>query len=343
MAENKHAGAFDVIMKNLKAGRYAPVYILMGDEPYFIEKITDYIAENVLKKEERDFNQRVIHGRETTDSAVVDEARAYPVMAERRLVIVKECQMLNGDGTRLAKYLAQPVNTTVLVLCFKDSKVDMRSKMMKTLSENVVVFESKKKKDYEIPGFIQGYLKTQHATIEEKAAQMIADFVGTDLQRLTTELQKVLISLPESAKHITPEIVEHVVGVSKEFNGYELRDALAHKQVFKANQIIDYFDKNSKGSGLFILLPTLYSYFQNLMIAYYTPGEKTDYNVAQYLELKTAWAAKPYTAGMRNYSGKKVMEILSKIEETDMKNKGVNNANTSSADLMKELVFFILH
>ncbi|MGI6223119.1 MAG: DNA polymerase III subunit delta [Prevotella sp.] len=343
MAERKQTVTYESIMRDLKNRKFAPIYILQGEEAYYIDKISDYLAENVLKPEERDFNQVILFGADTTDQRVVDEARAYPMMADHRLIIVKESQNLKGDANKLARYFEKPVPTTILVFCHKGGKIDGRSQVAKKIPPSAVVFESKKKRDYELPGVISGYLKMHQASIDEKAAQMIADHIGSDLHRMTSELDKVLISLPKDNRRVTPEVVEHEIGVSKDFNGFELRDAIANKQIFKANQIIDYFDKNSKTAGLFILLPTLYNYFQNLMIAYYTPGQKTEASVAQYLDLKSPWAARPYLIGMRNYSGVKVMKILEKIQETDMKNKGVDNPNTPPAELMKELLFFIMH
>lgn len=343
MAEKKQKATYESIMRDLKNRNFAPIYILQGEEAFYIDKISDYIADNVLTTEQRDFNQVILFGADTTDQRVVDEARAYPMMAEHRVVIVKESQSLKGDSSRLANYFKKPVSTTILVFCHKGGNIDGRTVAAKAIPSSAVVFESKKKRDYELPGFISGYLKMRQATIDEKAARMIADHIGSDLHRLTSELDKVLISLPKDNRRVTPEVVEHEIGVSKDFNTFELRDAIANKQVFKANQIISYFDKNSKTAGAFILLPTLYNYFQNLMIAYYTPGQKTEASVAQYLDLKSQWAARAYLTGMRNYSGVKVMKILEKIQETDMKNKGVNNSTTPPAELMKELLFFIMH
>jgi DNA polymerase-3 subunit delta len=172
---------------------------------------------------------------------------------------------------------------------------------------------------------------------------MIADNIGSDLSRLTGELDKVILALPEDNKKVTPQVVEDQIGVSKEFNGYELRDAIVNRNVFKANQIIKYFDENPKSGGLYSFLPLLFNYFQNLMIAYYAPGNQSQERVAEFLEIKQAWAAKEYMTGMRNYSGMKVMQIISKLREIDAKSKGLDNPNTPSGELMKELIFYILH
>lgn len=314
----------------------------MGEESYFIDKISDYISENVLQPEERDFNMSVLFGSDTTGGQVADLARGYPMMAEYRVVIVKEAQNLKGLEA-LDKYLDHPVPTTILVLCHKNGTIDRRKKIVAKAESLGVVFESKKKKDYELAGFVDGYLKIQKATIEHKAAMMMAEHIGSDLNRLTSELDKVLISLPENARHITPEVVEKQVGVSKDFNAFELREAIIHRDIFKANQIVDYFDKNPKSGSIFAFLPLLFTYFQNLMIAYYAPVKNDEKAVAAFLELNSVWGVKDYLTGMRNYSGVKTMHIINKIREIDAKSKGLDNPNTPVSDLMRELIFFILH
>lgn len=206
-----------------------------------------------------------------------------------------------------------------------------------------VVFESNKLRDYQLQPFISNYLKGRKASIEEKASRMIADHVGSDLNRLTSELDKVLISLPADDRRITPEIVEREIGVSKDFNAFELRDAIVHKNVFKANQIIKYFDENPKAGSIYSFLPMLFGFFQNMMVIYYTPQNKTENDIAKALDMKSSWAARDYIAGMRNYTARKTMDIISKIREIDAKSKGIENPNTEVGDLMKELLFFILH
>lgn len=342
MAEKRPTVGFDQIMKDLKARRFSPIYILMGDESYYIDKISDYIADNVLQPEEKDFNMSILFGADTNGSQVADLSRGYPMMSEYRVVIVKEAQNLKGLEA-LEKYLDHPVTSTILVLCHKNGTIDRRKKILMKAESLGVVFESKKKKDYELPGFIEGYLKLQNATIDNKSAVMMADHIGSDLNRLTSELDKVLISLPENDRRITPEIVERQVGVSKDFNAFELRNAIVQRDVLKANQIINYFDKNPKAGSIFAFLPLLFNYFQNLMIAYYAPVKNDEKAVASFLELSSVWGVKDYLVGMRNYSGVKTMHIINKIREIDAKSKGLDNPNTPVGDLMKELIFFILH
>ena len=343
MAEKKATVTFDAIMRDLKSGKYAPVYILMGDESYYIDRITDYIAENVLEPDDRDFNQTVVFGADTTAAQVVDMAKGYPVMpAAHRVVIVKEAQGLKSLDA-LERYFEKPLASTLLVIAYKNGTIDRRKKVVGKAEAVGVVFESKKKRDYELPAFIETYLKKNHVAIDPKSAAMIAEHIGADLSRLISELDKVMISLPDDNRRVTPDIVERQIGVSKEFNIFELKTAIIERNVFKANQIVKYFDKNPKAGSLFSCLPLLYTFFQNLMVAFYAPDKNNDNNLAAFLELKSVWALKDYRVGMRNFSAMKTLQILAKIRETDAKSKGLDSLNTSTDDLMRELVFFILH
>ena len=344
MPEKKNTGtSYETIMRDLKARHFSPLYILMGDESYYIDKISDYIAEHVLRPKERDFNQTVVFGSDISASQIVDSAKAFPMMAEKRVVIVKEAQNLKGTEP-LVKYFKQPVVSTVLVLCHKNGSIDKRKKIIPAAQVGgAVIFESKKLYERELPGFITSYFMQHEITVEQKAAQMIADHVGADLHRLTSELDKILISFSEVDRMVTPEIVEKEIGVSKDFNAFELRSAIIQRDVYKANLITKYFDNNPKAGSLFSFLPMLFSYFENLMIAFYSPNRSNENALAQFLELRNGWAAKDYLTGLRNYSGMKTMQIISKIREIDAKSKGLDNPNTASSELMKELIFFILH
>lgn len=343
MAEKKSSVTFETIMRDLKAKKYAPVYVLMGDESYYIDRITDYIADNVLAPDDRDFNQTVVFGADTTAAQVVDMAKGYPVMpAAHRVVIVKEAQGLKSLDA-LERYFEKPLASTVLVIAYKNGTIDRRKKVVGKAEAVGVVFESKKKRDYELPAFIEAYLKKNHVAIDTKSAAMIAEHIGADLSRLISELDKVMISLPDDDRRVTPDVVEREIGVSKEFNIFELKTAIIERNVFKANQIVKYFDKNPKAGSLFSCLPLLYTYFQNLMVAFYAPDKNNDNNLAAFLELKSVWGLKDYRVGMRNFSAMKTLQILAKIRETDAKSKGLDSLNTSTDDLMRELIFFILH
>ena len=343
MAAEQKATTYEGIMSDLKAGQYAPVYYLMGDEPYYIDKIANYIAEHALAPEERDFNQTIMFGSDVTAAQVADTARRYPMMAERQVVIVKEAQNIKQTD-QLEKYFKTPVKSTVLVLCHKNGSIDGRKReYVKVIKQAGVLFESKKLSDRDLIPFIEKYLQAREVGIDPKSTQLIAEAIGPDLSRLTGELDKVVLSLPQESRRVTPQVVEDQIGVSKEFNGYELRDALINRNVYKSNLIIKYFDKNPKAGSIYSFLPLIFQYFQNLMIAHYAPKKQSQEGVAEWLELKNPWQAKSYMTGMRNYSAMKVMQIISKMREIDAKSKGLDNPNTGPEELMKELIFYILH
>ena len=334
---------YESVMSELKARKFRPLYYLMGDEPYYIDKISDWIAENVLKPEECDFDLTILFGSDVTASQVADTARRFPMMGERQVVIVKEAQNIKSVEP-LEKYLKNPNPTTILVMCHKNGKLDgRRQAYVKAIREAGVLFESQKLKEKDLPAFIERFLQARGASVDPKSTQMIAEAIGADLGRLTSELDKVLLSLPEQDRRVTPQVVEEQIGISKEYNAFELRDAIVNRNVLKANRIIKYFDDNPKAGSIYSLLPILFNYFQNLMIAYYCPQRGSQEALAQWLDMKSPWAARDYVTGMRNYTGMKVMQILGKIREMDAKSKGLDNPNTPLGELMKELIFFTLH
>ena len=342
MAEAKNV-SFDSIMRDLEARKYVPVYYLMGDESYYIDKISNWIAENVLQPEERDFNQTVLFGSDVTASQIVDAAKRYPMMSEYQVLIVKEAQNIKNTEP-LEKYFKAPMPSTILVMCHKNGFVDGRKKeYVKSIQQAGVLFESRKLRERDLPAFIEGYLQAKNVTIDPKSTQLIADSIGADLSRLVGELDKVLLSLPQEDRRVTPQVVEDQIGVSKDFNGYELRDAIVNRNIFKANQIVKYFDENPKAGSIYSFLPLLFNYFQNLMLAHYCPQKNSQDRVAKWLDLGKEWLAKEYMTGMKHYSAMKVMQILSKIREIDAKSKGLDNPNTPPGELMRELIFFILH
>ncbi len=337
------AVTYDSVMSELKARHFKPVYYLMGDESYYIDKISDWIAENVMQPEQRDFDQTILFGSDVNASQVADMARRYPMMAEYQVVIVKEAQNIKNTEP-LEKYLKNPMPTTILVLCHKNGKIDGRkTAYVKAVRDAGVLFESQKLKEKDLPPFIERYLQAKGASIDPKSTQLIADSIGADLSRLTGELDKVLLSLPEQDRRVTPQVVEDQIGVSKDYNPFELRDAIVNRDIVKANRIIKYYDENPKAGSIYSLLPTLFGYFQNLMLAYYCPQKGSQEALAQWLDMKSPWAARSYMTGMRNYSAMKVMQILGKIREMDAKSKGLDNPNTPPGELMKELIFFTLH
>ena len=337
------AVTYESVMHDLKARDFKPIYYLMAYESYYIDKITDWIAENVLQPEEKDFNQTVLFGSDVNASQIVDAAKRYPMMSEYQVIIVKEAQNVKNVEP-IEKYLKAPMSSTILVMCHKNGTIDGRKReYVKAIQQAGVLFESKKLRERDLPSFIEQYLKAREASIDPKSTQMIADAIGADLSRLTGELDKVLLSLPESDRRVTPQVVEDQIGVSKDYNAFEFRDAIVNRNILKANQIIKYFDENPKAGGLYALLPMMFSYFQNLMLSYYCPQKGSQEALAQWLDMKSPWGARDYITGMRNYSGMKVMQIISKIREIDAKSKGLDNPNTAPGELMKELIFFTLH
>jgi len=285
----------------------------------------------------------VLFGSDVNASQIVDAAKRYPMMSEYQVLIVKEAQNIKNTEP-LEKYFHQPLASTILVMCHKNGKVDGRkAAYVKAIREAGVLFESAKLKDYQLPAFIERYLKAHGTTIDQKSTQMIADAIGADLSRLTSELDKVVLTLPEGDKRITPELVEEHIGVSKDYNAYELKDAIARRDVLKANRIIKYFDENPKAGQLYALLPVVFNFFQNLMLAYYCPQRNSQEALAKWLDMKTPWGVRDYMTGMQNYSGTKVLQIISKIREIDAKSKGLDNPNTPPGELMKELIFFTFH
>ena len=342
MAEKKSNISYDSILKDIKAGTFAPVYILMGEESYFIDKLCDSISENALREDERDFNQTVVFGSDVSSGQIADIARRFPMMAERQVVIVKEAQNIH-NWERIEKYIEKPQPTTVLVICHKNGSINAKKKVLTLAAACGVVFESKKKRDYELAGFITSYLQAKNCTIDNKATLMIAEHIGADLNRMSSELDKLMITLGED-RRVTPDIVEQQIGVSKDYNGFELRNAIANRDILKANKIVNYFDKNPKSGGPFLLVPMLFGFFQNLLLAYYAPDRNNENEVARWLELKGGgWSAREYVTAMRHFSGTKVMQIIDKIRETDAKMKGLDNPNTPSGELMRELIAFIFH
>ena len=338
----KQGVTFQAIMQDLKNRNFAPFYLLMGEESYYIDTISDYIASHVLLPEECDFNQTICFGSDVTAVQVTDMAKRYPMMAEFQVIIVKEAQNIRSLEA-LEGYLKKPVKSTILVWCHKNGKIDTRKKVIGLAQAMGVVFESKKLRDYQLPEFIQNYLKSKKATIDPKSCQMIVNHIGSDLSRIVSELDKILIYLPNDNRRVTPDIVEKEIGVSKDFNAFELRNAIVSKDIFKANQIIKYFDNNPKAGSLYSFLPLLFSFFQNLMILHYTPNKSSEQDIAKALDLNSTWGIKDLITGLKNYSARKTMDIISKIREVDGKSKGLDNHYTGAGELMKELIFYVLH
>ncbi|WP_195546918.1 DNA polymerase III subunit delta [Bacteroides intestinalis] len=331
----------DDILKELRAKQYRPVYYLMGEEPYYIDLIADYITDNILTETEKEFNLTVVYGADVDIATVINAAKRYPMMSEHQVVVVKEAQNIR-NMEELSYYLQKPLLSTILVICHKHGVLDRRKKLAAEIEKTGVLFESKKVKDAQLPAFITSYMKRKGIDVEPKATAMLADFVGADLSRLTGELEKLIITLPKGHTRVTPEQIEKNIGISKDYNNFELLSALVEKDVLKANKIIKYFEENPKTNPIQMTLSLLFGFFSNLMLAYYAP-EKSEQGIANMLGLRTPWQAKDYLAAMRRYNGVKTMQIIGEIRYADAKSKGVGNPSLSDGDILRELVFKILH
>ena len=330
------------IVEQIRRQEYKPIYLLMGEEAYYIDRISEYIADNVLTKDEQDFNQTIIYcTRETAVADVINCARRYPMMAKHQVVIVKEAQnLLKID--ELAVYAQNPMETTILMISYKNGMVHGRKKLIPAVEKVGVVFESPKLKDGMLPQFIADYLRRKQVSIEERACLMMAESVGADLNRMAGELDKLVLALPTGQMRITPDLVEQHVGISKEFNLWELRTAVSNKDVAKVNKIIFYFDQNPKANSPVATVAMLFNFFAQLMLAYYSP-DRTERGMMVQLDLRQNWQLREYTTAMRNYTALKTMRIIGKLREADARLKGINRGNLTDADIMHELFFYILH
>ncbi len=348
MAAKKESTSYKDILKDMKGGQYAPVYVLAGDETYFIDLLVDYITANALPEDQRDFNQTIVYGPDVTATQVVELARRFPMMSDRQVVVVKEAQAVR-DMEPIIKYLEKGGNpTTVLVFSLRYGKQERKKKAFSDLVTQVqavggVVFVSDRLYDSELIKFMEEYLKGKKVEIDNKSTQMLAEYIGSDLHRLTSELDKIIISLPENKLKISPDIVEREVGVSKDFNGYELLRAISNRDVRKANIIAKYFDKNNKAGSIHALNPMLFNFFQSLMILHYSPNKNDDAALMRAGVGKTFYALREIKQAARIYSPMKTLQIISKIREMDAKSKGLDNSNTPPGELLQELIFFILH
>jgi len=338
----KKENTFEEICRDIVAKKFQPVYILMGEEPFFMDRITDLLIENVLAESERDFNQMIMYGADTDAAMIINAARRFPMMSEYQLVVVREAQLVR-DIELLTNYVKNPLKSTVLVVNYKYKNLDRRKTLAAATEKNGILFESKKIPDYKMPGFIVSFMQQRSIGIDQKAAQMLSDFLGNDLSRLSKELDKLVLILPEKApKRVTPELVEQNIGISKEYNNFELIKALAVKDVLKANRIAQYFEKNPKSNPIQMTLPVIFNYFSNLLICYYTK-DRSETGLMTALGLRGTFQVKDYMTGLRNYPAMKVFNLISDIRTTDARSKGVDNSSASDADLLKELLYKILH
>lgn len=342
MAQKKESGpTYEEIVRDVRAGNLKPVYYLMGEEDYYIDRVAQFIVDNTLQDYERDFNLTIFYGLETNANQVIQEARQFPVMAERRIVWLREAQVMN-DREALAAYVKKPNPQTILIICHKHGTLDRRRALATEVKKAGVLFESRRLYDRELPGFVISYLRRQQKDIEPAAVQMLCEHVGSDLNMLASEMDKLVLATPAGEGRITTQLVEEQTGMSKDFNSFELQNALAARDVYKANQIIKYFNSNPRSFAMPPLMASLFTFFSDVMLSYYAP-DKSENGIANWLG-KSPWQIRQaILPARRNYSGVKVMQILAEIRKTDGKSKGVGGCRTAPGDLLKELVFFILH
>ncbi len=327
------------IVNDIKNGNVRPIYLLMGEEPYYIDKIAEYIEKNVLAEEEKGFNQMVLYGKDVSVEDIVGNAKRYPMMAEKQVVIVKEAQHLARTIDNLSSYVENPQPSTVLVLCYKYSKFDKRKKVYKLIKKNGICFESKKLYENQVSDWIRKTLQGKGYKITPKAAVLLVEFLGTDLSKINNELEKLQLVLPKE-KEITPLDIEENIGISKDYNNFELKKAIGERNVLKATRILNYFSQNPKDNP-FVVTVTLLNTFFTQLLKYHGMKDHNPKSVASVLGINPYFVSE-YQVAAKNYPMKKVSTIISHLRELDLKGKGVGASNISQADLLKELLVKII-
>lgn len=343
MAAKSTKSDFDSIRREILSRKFAPVYLFMGEESYFIDVLTELLTDKVLTEDEKDFNLLTFYGIDSDVNEIIAAARRFPMMADYQLIIVKEAQNLDKFEL-LDSYLKKPLPSTVLVLNYKHGNIDKRKAVVKKIANIGVIFESKKLYDNQIPAFITSYLKEREIGIDVKSAHMLSEFVGNDISKLIPELQKLEVSLPAapSVRRITAYLIEKNVGISKEYNNFELISAIASKDIQMTNRIVNFFSKNSKNYPIMATVAVLFNYFSTLLECFWLP-RKDEQSVMNALNLRSSFFARDYMAGIKNYNANKVINIISALRIADSRSKGVDNISASQGELLKELVYKILH
>ncbi len=329
------------IISDIKKGNIQPLYFLYGKEDYFIDQLSDYIENNVLTEAERSFNQIILYGRDSNMGEIIENAKGFPMMAERRVIIVKEAQDLARTFDQIEPYLDKLQPTTTLVFNYKHKNPDKRKSVFKKMSKVAVMFEGKALYEDKVPSWITNYTKSKGYQIEPKAAQMLVEYLGVELSKIVNELEKLFIVLSKTTP-ITPDAIEKNIGISKDFNNFELRKAIGNKNVVKANQIINYFSQNPKSNPLVLTLSLLNSFFTQLLQYHALPNRNDSKVVAGALRVNPFFVRDYIIAG-KNYPMRQVSHIIGLIREADLKSKGVGARDLSQGDLLKELLFRIMH
>ncbi|MEO6347810.1 MAG: DNA polymerase III subunit delta [Aquaticitalea sp.] len=323
------------LVADIKNKKLKPIYFLMGEEPYYIDQISSYIEKNVLPEEEKSFNQMVLYGRDVTVEEVISNAKRYPMMAEYQVVIVKEAQDLSRNIEKLADYAKQPQSSTILVLNYKYKTIDKRKTLYKTLQKSGVVYESKKLYENQVGEWIRRVLSGQNYSIAPKAAQMLVEFLGTDLSKINNELEKLKIVLPEGTQ-ITAQHIEDNIGISKDYNNFELRKAIGERNILKAQQIVKYFADNPRDNPMVVTVSLVFNFFSQLL-HFHGLIDKSPRNVASSLKINP-YFVNEYITAAHNFPMKKVSAVIGTLREFDVKSKGVGANAVSQGDLLKELI-----
>jgi len=335
------------LLKDLKNRKYKPVYLLHGDEPYYIDEISDFVEHKVLSDAEKGFNQTVFYGKDTDVMAVLNASKRYPMMADYQVVLVKEAQDMkwgNEDTDKkginpLLAYLDNPLRSTILVFCYKYGKFDKRKKVYKAIEKNGVIVESTPLYDNKVPGWIEDFVAAKAYKISQQATFMLAEYLGNDLSKIANELEKLMLNVV-AGQEITLKLVQDNIGISREYNVFELQTALSKKDVLKANQIINYFEANPRSNPIVLVLGNLNNFFSKVLLYHYSK-DRSPQNLARELGVNPFFI-KDYEQAARSYNYGKTMQIISYLRECDIKSKGVDS-NTDHGGLMKELMFKILH
>ncbi|MEI6409351.1 MAG: DNA polymerase III subunit delta [Bacteroidota bacterium] len=333
---------FEEILRDIRDKKFAPVYFLHGEEPFFIDRLEEAIDANALPEAEKGFNQTILYGKDVDALTLLDSLRRFPMMSERQVVILREAQEMKTIAD-LAGYMENPMPSTLFVVCFKHKKYDMGTKFGKILKAKTLAFESKKLYDNQIADWISAYCKSKKLSMEATAANLLAEYLGTDLGRITNELDKLALNLPAGAT-VTTNHVQEYVGISKEYNVYELQKAFATRDKAKIARIQQYFASNIRKNPLIVTISSLFSYFSKVYMLHFLKNA-SDAEMVKSLELRSEWFLKEYKMALNNYSLAQTIQIISLLKTYDLRSKGVDTdmTNTGEEELMKELFWKILH
>ena len=330
---------FKQIENDIKSKKFSPIYLLMGEEEFYIDYLTNLITENSISKSEKEFNYNVLYGKETDVDELISICKKFPLMSNYQVVVLKEAQDLSRTIDQLAGYANNFLESTILIINYKHKSLDRRKSLYKLISKNGVVFESKRLYENQVQQWITDQLNNKSIKISNKAVAMIVDFLGTDLSKINNELSK-LIQLKKDLKEISENEIEKYIGISKEYNNFELRNAISEKNTFKAFQIADYFSKNPNSNPLVVTISMVFDFFSKLLL-YHANDSLPDSKKAFIMKINPYYI-KEYNRASKNYSIKRVTQVISIIREYDLKSKGSGVKNTSHLDLLKEMIVRIV-